>query len=103
MECYSKVIADQSLFLETTATHLEILDSWSTKGDRRIRNVVLLALSGVVRHGPYGNWRAVNIAAADLNLERRVATWSSELKVKQIRVDARKSSKTSLVGELLIL
>ncbi len=99
VEDYSNVIADQSLCLETTTTHLEILDPWSTKGERRIRNVVLLALSEVVRPGPYANWRAVNIEAADLNFERRVATWSSELKVKQLRVEARKSSKASLVRE----
>ena len=97
VEDYSSVISDQSLCLETTATHFEILDSWSTAGGRRIRNVVLLALSEVVRHDPYANWRSADIEAADLNFERRVSTWSSELRVKQIRVEARKSSKSGLV------
>lgn len=99
---HSKVIADQSLRLEATATHFGILDSWSTKGDKRIRNIVLLALSEVVRHGPYAHWRSADIEAADLNFERRVSTWSSELRVKQIRVEARKSSKTSLVREIFL-
>lgn len=99
VEDYSNVIADQSLCLETTATHLEILDSWSTKGDRRIRNVVLLALSEVTRYGAYANWRNADLESADLMFEGRVSTWSSQLRVMKTRMMARKSTKLSLVPE----
>jgi hypothetical protein len=100
VENYSIVIADQSLCLETNATHFEILDSWSAKGDKRIRNIVLLALSDVVRHGPYAAWRAADVEAADLNFEHRVSTWSSELRAKPIRARTRKSSTLSMVSEI---
>jgi len=100
VEDYSIVISDSSLCLETTATHFEILDSWSTKGDKRIRNILLLALSEVVRHGPYGAWRAADVDAADQNLEHRVSTWSSELRSRPIRARTRKLSRISLVPEI---
>jgi len=99
-EDYSIVISAPSLRLESTATHFEILDSWSTKGDKRIRNIVLLALSEVVRHGPYAAWRAADVEAADLNFEHRVSTWSSELRAKPIRARIRKSSTLSIVPEI---
>jgi hypothetical protein len=102
VEDYSNVISDQSLCLETTATHFEILDSWSAKGDKRIRNIVLLALSEVVRHGPYAAWRAADVEGADLNFEHRVSTWSSELRSKPIRARIRKSSTLSIVPEVML-
>lgn len=100
VEGYSSVISDASLCLEATATHFEILDSWSTKGDKRLRNVVLLVLSEVTRHGAYASWRSIDLEAADLNFEHRVSTWSSELRAKQLRAEARKSSRLSIVPEL---
>lgn len=100
VEDYSNVTSDESLCLEAMATHYEILDSWSTKGDKRIRNIVVLALTEVVRNGPYANWRAVDVKGADLNFEHRVSTWSAELRVKQIRVNAREAIKSTLVPEL---
>jgi len=99
-EDYSILISDPSLCLETTATHFEILDSWSAKGDKRIRNIVLLAISEVVRHGPYAAWRAADVEGADMNLEHRVSTWRSEHRVKQIRVSARRVISSSIVPEL---
>ncbi len=100
VEDYSILISDPSLRLESTATHFEILDSWSAKGDKRIRNIVLLALSEVVRHGPYANWRAADVEAADLSFEHRVSTWSTELRAKPIRARTRKSSTLSTVPEI---
>jgi len=99
VEDYSSVISDPSLCLETTATHFEILDSWSAKGNKRIRNIVLLALSEVVRNGHYAAWRSVDVESADLNFEQRVSTWSSELRAKQIRASARKTSSSLPVPE----
>jgi hypothetical protein len=100
VEDYSIVISDPSLCLETTATHFEILDSWSAKGDKRIRNIVLLAISEVVRHGSYAAWRAADVDGADMNLEHRVSNWRSEHRVKQIRIRARRVLSSSFVPEL---
>jgi len=100
VEDYSIVMSDPSLCLETTATHFEILDSWSAKGDKRIRNIVLLALSEVVRNGPYAAWRSADVEAADQDFECRVSTWGSELRAKPIRARTRKSSTLSIAPEI---
>jgi hypothetical protein len=100
VEDYSIVISDPSLSLETTATHFEILDSWSAKGDKRIRNIVLLAISEVVRHGSNANWRAIDVETADSNFENRAATWRFELRVNLIRAEARRICRGKTVPEV---
>jgi hypothetical protein len=100
VENFARIIADHSLELESMAAHFEILDSWSQKGDKRIRNIVLLTLSEIGKHGPYANWRSVNIDSAETNLEYRVSIKNAAHQVKKIRRLASKFSKTKVVPEI---
>ena len=100
VENFARIIADRGLELESMAAHFEILDSWSQKGDKRIRNIVLLTLSEMCKHGPYSNWRRLDIDSAETNLEHRVSVKSARLQVKKIRNSAAKFSKTKVVPEI---
>ena len=100
VENFARIIADHSLELESMAAHFEILDSWSQKGDKRIRNIVLLTLSEIGKHGPYANWRSVNIDSAETNFEHRVSIKNAAHQVKKIRSLASKFSKTKVVPEI---
>jgi len=100
VENFARIIADHSLELESMAAHFEILDSWSQKGDKRIRNIVLLTLSEMGKHGPYANWRSVNIDSAETNFEYRVSIKNAAHQVKKIRSLASKFSKTKVVPEI---
>jgi len=100
VENFARIIADHSLELESMAAHFEILDSWSQKGDKRTRNIVLLALSEMGKHGPYANWRRLDIDSAETNLECRVSIKSAMHQVKKIRSLAAKFSKTKVVPEI---
>ena len=100
VENFARIIADHSLELESMAAHFEILDSWSQKGDKRIRNIVLLTLSEIGKHGPYANWRSVNIDSAETNFEYRVSIKNAMHQVKKIRSLASKFSKTKVVPEI---
>ena len=100
VENFAKIIADHSLELEAMAAHFEILDSWSQKGDKRIRNIVLLRLSEMGKHGPYANWRSVNIDSVETNFEYRVSIKNAMHQVKKIRRLASKFSKTKVVPEI---
>ena len=100
VENFARIIADHSLELESMAAHFEILDSWSQKGDKRIRNIVLLTLSELGKHGPYANWRSVNIDSAETNFEYRVSIKNAAHQVKKIRSMASKLSKTKVVPEI---
>jgi hypothetical protein len=100
VEHFAKIIADRSLELESMAAHFEILDTWSQKGDKRTRNIVLLALSEMGKHGPYANWRRLDIDSAETNLECRVSIKSAMHQVKKIRSLAAKFSKTKVVPEI---
>lgn len=100
VEHFAKIIADHSLELESMAAHFEILDSWSQKGDKRIRNVVLLTLSELDKHWPYANWRRLDIDSAETTLEHRVFIKSGLHRVKRIRSSAAKFSKTKVVPEI---
>jgi hypothetical protein len=100
VENFARIIADHSLELESMAAHFEILDSWSQKGDKRIRNIVLLSLSEIGKHGPYANWRSVNLDSAETNLEHRVSIKSAIHQVKKIRSSAARFSKTNVVPEI---
>jgi len=99
VENFARIIADHSLELESMAAHFEILDSWSQKGDKRIRNIVLLTLSEMGKHGPYANWRRLDIDSAETNLECRVSIKSATHQVKKIRSLAAKFSKAKVVPE----
>jgi hypothetical protein len=72
------------------------------KGEKRIPIIVVLALSEVVRHGPYAAWRAANVEVVDLNCEHRVSTCSSELRAKLITPRTRNSNRPSIVSEIRI-
>jgi hypothetical protein len=100
VEQFAKIIADHSLELESMAAHFEILDSWSQKGDKRIRNIILLALSEIGKHGPYANWRRLDIDSAEITLEHRVSIKSGLQRVKKVRSAAPKFSKTKIVPEI---
>lgn len=100
VEHLAKIIADHSLELESMAAHFEILDSWSQKGDKRIRNIVLLALSEIGKHGPYANWRKLDVDSAEINFEYRVSIKNAVHQVKKIRSLAAKFSKTKIVPEI---
>ena len=100
VEDYARVIADHTLELEGMAAHFEILDSWSQRGEKRIRNIVLLALSEVGKHGPYANWRRLDVDAAEINFEQRVSIKSALHRVKKVRSLAAKFAKTKVVPEI---
>ena len=100
VEDYARVIADQTLELEGMASHFEILDSWSQRGEKRTRNIVLLALSEVGKHGPYANWRRLDVDAAEINFEQRVSIKSALHRVKKVRSLAAKFAKTKVVPEI---
>jgi hypothetical protein len=100
VEDYARVISDHTLELEGMAAHFEILDSWSQRGDKRIRNIVLLALSDLGKHGPYSNWRRLDVDSAEINFEHRVSIKSALHLIKKIRSSAAKFSKTKVVPEI---
>ena len=100
VEDYVRVIADHTLELEGMAAHFEILDSWSQRGEKRIRNIVLLALSEVGKHGPYANWKRLDVDAAEINFEQRVSIKSALHRVKKVRSLAAKFAKTKVVPEI---
>jgi hypothetical protein len=100
VENYARVISDHTLELEGMAAHFEILDSWSQRGEKRIRNIVLLALSEVGKHGLYANWRRLDVDAAEINFEHRVSIKSALQRVKKVRSLAAKFTKTKVVPEI---
>lgn len=100
VEDYSKITADKSLELEAMAAHFEVLDSWSLKGDRRIRNRVLLVIAALDRPMPYRNWDTIDIDSAEMNFELRVSSKSALHQVKKIRGLAKKFAKTKGVPEI---
>lgn len=100
VEHFAKIIADHNLELEAMAAHFELLDSWSQKGDKRIRNVVLLTLSELGKPGPYANWRRLDVDAAEINFEHRVSIKSGLQKVKKVRSLAARFAKKKVVPEI---
>lgn len=100
VEDYARVISDHTLELEGMAAHFEILDSWSQRGEKRIRNIVLLALSEVGKHGRYSNWRRLHVDAVEMNFEHRVSIKSALQRVKKVRSLAAKIAKTKVVPEI---